>query len=141
MTSKPTSSRRGLAMVMVVTCLIVFAIVFGVLTKLCFAERSQARAEERRLRAVWLAESGLERAWSKLSASKSYAGETWEIPARTLHGPDGAVVRIAVETVAGKPEWRRVTATADTPREGTSRARQTRSADIDLNAFVPGDAS
>jgi hypothetical protein len=128
-------------MVMVIACLIVFAIVFGVLTKLGLAARSQARAEERRLRAAWLAESGLERAWARLSASKSYAGETWEIPAETLRGPDAAVVRIVVEDVPGKAGTRRVSAQADYPREGTSRARQSRTAEMTFTDNIEGDAS
>ena len=122
--------RRGAALLMAVTCVALLVLVFGTLMRTGFAARGQARAQERRTRALWLAESGLERAWSKLSASADYRGETWELSAETLHGRDGAVVRIVVEPM---DNGLRVTSRADSPREGTSRARQTRSAFFPVN--------
>lgn len=130
---------RGAVLIMVIVCLFVLTIVFGVLVKLAFAERKQARAAERRLQAIWLAESGLERAWAKLSASGAYLGETWEIPAESLRSRDGAVVRIVVERVDGDSRRRRVTARADFPREGPSRARETRTTEISVNEPAPGE--
>ncbi len=120
--------RRGFALVMAVLCLTILVMVFGALSRMALAERGQARAEERRLRAGWLAEAGLERAWAKLAKSPAYSGETWALSAEMLRGRDGAIVRIAIEPLKDDPRHLKVTAKADYPGEGTSRARQTRSA-------------
>jgi hypothetical protein len=118
--------RSGVALVMAILCLTILLMVFGSLTRMAFAERGQVRAEERRLRAGWLAESGLERAWARHSLSPSYRGETWTLSPKTLGGRDGATVRILVEPVRDDPSHLRVSARADYPSDGVSRARQTR---------------
>ena len=121
--------RRGIALVLSVVCMSILVIVFGTLTRHGHGRsRGQARAEERRLRAGWLAESGLERAWVKLAATPSYPGETWNLTAESLRGRDPASIRITVDPIPGDPRHVLVTSRADFPREGTSRARQTRSA-------------
>ena len=140
MKARRNRTPRGVALLVVVGCLAVMVLVFGALIKVGIAERQEARAEETRLRAAWLAESGLERAWAKLAEKADYSGETWELPAETLQGHDAAVVHIAVESVAGKSERRRVTARADYPRDGTSRARQTRVVEMNIIATASGDS-
>ena len=119
------SSRRGVALLFAVACLSLLVIVFGSMFRLGFAERGQARREERRVRALWLAESGLEKTWAKLSANQEYRGETWELSAETLGGPDSASVLVTVEPIG---DQYRVTSRADVPRVGSSRVRQTRTA-------------
>ena len=117
------SSRRGVALLFAVACLSLLVLVFGSMFRLGFAERGQARREERRVRALWLAESGLERAWAKLSAHPEYRGETWELSAETLGGPEAAALLVTVEPIDDRY---RVTSRADVPRSGSSRVRQTR---------------
>ncbi len=117
--------RRGLALLMAIACVAMLVLVFGSLMKLGFAGRAQVRSEERRLRAAWLAESGLERAWAKLSTDPDYRGESWELSAETLDGKDAAIVRIVVEP---RGDDLRVTSRADYPHKSTTRARQTRTA-------------
>lgn len=119
---------RGLALPMAVVCLTVLTIVFGILTRQALSARRAARAEERRLRAGWLAESGLERAWARLAADPGYRGETWDLSAEALKDHHGAAVVIAVEPVSGDDEHLRVTARADFPRDVDAHARQTRTA-------------
>ncbi|MDB5351531.1 MAG: hypothetical protein JWN86_2778 [Planctomycetota bacterium] len=140
MRASPKKTRRGVALLMVVACLAVLAIVLGVLLRIGVAERRQSLASERRLRATWLAESGLERAWAGLSRSRDYGGETWDLSPETLHGRDGALVVIAVERIPGSPDRRKVTARADYPREGSSRVRQTRTTVMNLTATAPGES-
>ncbi len=111
---------------MALVALAFLAIVFAILMKLSLSERQQARNEERRLQASWLAESGLDRAWAKFSESPDYRGETWQISAETLRGRDAASVRITIEPLERAPGHVRVTSRADFPRDGSSRARQTR---------------
>ena len=119
-------SRRGAALLMAVVVMGFLLMVLMVLLKLCLAERRQSRFEENRMRASWLAESGLERAWAKLATSPNYRGERWEISAESLRSHDPAVVKIEVEPIAGDTGRVRVTSQADYPREGPSRTRQTR---------------
>ena len=124
---------RGAALLMAMACLAMLSIVFGILLKVGSAERTQARTEENRLRAGWLAESGLERAWAKLSGSPDYRGETWKISPEAMRGRHGAVVAITVQPAPGEPGRFVVTARADYPAEGTARARQTRIAEFTPN--------
>jgi hypothetical protein len=134
-----SSRRRGIVLVLSVVCMSILVIVFGTLTRMAMMERSQARSEERRLRAGWLAESGLERAWVKLAGSPTYPGETWNLTAESLRGRDPAIIRITVDPIPGDPRHVRVTSRADYPREGSSRARQTRTAIFAAkNSTTPG---
>ena len=121
-----SKSRRGAALLMAVVLLTFMLMVLTVLLKLSLAERRQSRFEENRLRASWLAESGLERAFAKLAASPEYRGERWEIAAESLRSRNSAIVKIDVEPIPGDTGRVRVTSRADYPREGPSRARQTR---------------
>lgn len=120
--------RRGVVLIMALITLGFLAVVFAILLKASVSQRRQARLEERRLQASWLAESGLERAWAKLAETSDYRGETWQVPAESLRSRDAASVRITVEPLEREPGRVRVTSRADYPREGTSRARQTRTA-------------
>jgi Tfp pilus assembly protein PilX len=131
---------RGGTLLIVVVCLAVMVLVFGALVRMGLAEKARSLAEERKLRAAWLAESGLERAWAKLGESGSYAGETWALSAETLRGRDPAVVRIDVEPIEGRAGRLRVTARADYPRDGTSRVRQTRVVEMNRPITVPGES-
>ena len=140
MNARKKRKPRGGVLLLVVVCLSVMALVFGSLVKISVAERAGARSEERRLRAEWLAESGLERAWAKLADDKDYAGETWELSAAMLRGLDPGVVRIRVDSLAGKVGRRRVTAQADYPRDSGTRARQTRVIEINVPATASGDS-
>jgi len=126
--------RRGLALLMAIACVALLVLVFSTLMKLGFAGRGQVRSEERRLRAAWLAESGLERAWAKLSTDPEYRGESWELPAETLGGTDAAIVRIVVEP---RGDHLQVTSRADYPHQSTSRARQTRIALFPVDPNTP----
>ncbi len=134
MRSLRPSPRRGVALVLAVTCLFVLTIVLGSLIRMGVSERRQARAEERLLRAVWLAESGLERAWARLSEMPDYRGETWEILAESLGGDQPAVVTIVAEPVPNAPARRLVRVQANYPSSGSSRARHTRTIEFDLPA-------
>src|SRR4051812_24270557 len=97
-------ARRGAVTVFVLICLIVITIISGVLLRIGLFERRRIRAEERRLQAEWLVESGLERGARRLAGSRGeYRGETWDIPASELGGQDPARVTITVEPVASEP--------------------------------------
>ena len=133
MRTSSRTHRRGVAMVATIATLTLMIFVFVALLRLGLAEKAQVRAEERRMRASWLAESGLERAVARLNAARDYPGETWEIAAEELGGRDPAVVLIRVEPIADRPGARRVSARADYPRDASSRARQTKTTVIERN--------
>ena len=73
---------RGLTVVAVLICLFVLTIVSGAVLKVGFARRELARAQERRLQAIWLVESGVQRARARLAQDRDYRGETWSLAAR-----------------------------------------------------------
>lgn len=124
--------RRGAAIIPVLVCFILIMLISAALLQLVFAERGLDRQEERRLQAEWLAEAGLERAAARLSASRDYKGETWEVAADDLGGKDAGRLTIAVETPKDEQALRRVIVQADYPTVPERRARQRRSLVIDL---------
>ncbi len=132
-------NRRGAVLLTVLICLVIALAVGGAVLRTGLARRGQARAEERRLQADWLAESGLERASAQLAEAPDYAGETWQVPASDLGGRDDGSVTIAVEAVEGHPRRRLVRARADYPRDPSRRARVSKQATIDLAPEPSGD--
>jgi type II secretory pathway component PulK len=132
-------NRRGSALLIALVCLIVITIVSGTLLRQGIQARGQLRAEERRLQARWLAESGLERAAARLADDAGYTGETWTISADALADPWPGQVTIAVAPVAGHPARRLVTVRADYPSGATLRARHSAQATIDRNSVPSGE--
>jgi hypothetical protein len=111
-----------LTAVAVLVCLIIITIMAGALLRVGLSQREQVKAQEHRLQAEWLAESGIERAAARLAADPGYKGETWEVAARDLDSTDDALVSITVEPAHGS-KGRQVRVQADYPRDPTRRAR------------------
>jgi type II secretory pathway pseudopilin PulG len=132
--SNDSIRRPGLVSVAVLIALIIIAIVSAGLLKVALARRAEVQAEERRLQAGWLAESGVERALARLSASGDYSGENWEIPPEDLGGRGPATVAIQVNPVAGQPDRRKVQVQADYPSGSTLRSRQSRDLIVQLKS-------
>ena len=124
--SSGRSRRRGLVSVAVLIGLIIIGLICAGLLKVALARRAEVALEERRVQAEWLAESGLERASSRLAASGEYRGETWEIPAEDLGGRGSAKVLIEIPPIADRLDHRKVRAQADYPTGSSLRTRQTR---------------
>jgi type II secretory pathway pseudopilin PulG len=118
--------RRALVSVAVLIALIIIAIIGAALLKVAFARRAEVMAQERRIQTAWLAESGLERASSRLAAAIDYTGETWEIPTEDLGGRGAGTVLIQVEKVADQPDRRKIRVQADYPANSGLRTRQSR---------------
>jgi hypothetical protein len=116
----------------VLVCFVLIMLICAALLQLVFAERGVSRQEERRLQAEWLAEAGLERAAARLSRTRDYTGETWDIAAEELGGRDPGHVIITVETPKGKPGQRNVTVKADYPLAAERRARLQRNMALEL---------
>jgi hypothetical protein len=120
------SSRRGLVSVAVLIGLIIIGLICAGLLKVALARRSEVGSEERRLQTEWLAESGLERAWSRLATSGDYSGETWEIPTADFGNRGAARVVIEIARVADQADHRKVRVQVDYPIGSNLRTRQTR---------------
>ena len=130
MTNRP--KRRGLASVAVLIALLIVGIICAALLKVGLARRDQVKMAERASQAGWLADSGLDRAASRLAQEAGYAGETWEVPAEDLGGRGAGSVAIGVEPVEGRPEKRKVRVVADYPSGSPSRARRTKVSIVDV---------
>jgi type II secretory pathway pseudopilin PulG len=128
-------------MIVVLVCLIVLAMMGGVLLRRGQAQRGQVEAEERRLQAEWLAEAGLERASARLAESPEYNGEIWELSPQDLSGRWPAQVLIEVSKVAGNPGRRQVRVRADYPLQESLRARQSKQTIVELDSSRVGEKS
>jgi hypothetical protein len=92
------------------------------------------RAEQQRLQADWLAESGLERAAAKLAADQNYSGETWEIAAADLGSGMAGAVTIVVAPHAGNATERKVSVEAVYPSDTSRVAKRSKQAILRVNA-------
>ena len=125
--------RRGTALIMALMCLVLLTMLLGSLLQTAVGQRKQMRFEERRLQAVWLAESAVERAAGRLAADRDYQGETWQITADELGGQFSAAVTISVRTPEDIPDRRLIAVEAHYPVDQTP-FRQTRQIAVDLPA-------
>jgi len=147
-------SRRALTTVAVLVCLIVITLIGAALLKVGLAQRNQVRAQEHRLQAEWLAESGLDRALGRLAADGNYPGEEWPIRAEDLSVPAGAapgqpsgspaqpaaMITITVDGVKENANRRRIRVQADYPLDPPARSRHTKQLLIDLEPEKAGVA-
>ena len=124
--------RRGAVLVMVLVCAMVALAILVSLVKLAAAGRRMVDQQSWQVQAVWLAESGLERAAWRLAADADYKGETWTLPADQLAAADAAVVQIRVETIPEQPNRRLVRVRADYPDHPTNRVRLSKQAVVEL---------
>jgi hypothetical protein len=91
--------------------------------RIALAERKGQSTDARRIQAVWLAESGLERAAASLATDPDYAGEVWKVSAGSLGGNHGGQVTIEVKAVPDQPGRRLVSVRADYPDDPRLRVR------------------
>jgi len=124
--------RHGGFAVVVLVCLLVAGMVLASLVKLAMLQDRQSGRDQWRLQAGWLADSGINRAASRLAGNPDYAGETWEVGSDRLGG-DGATVVIRVQNDKGGGRRRLVTAEAVFPAAGPEQARQTRQLFVSLS--------
>jgi type II secretory pathway component PulK len=95
-----SSPRRGAAALFVLLCLSIATIVATLLVKAAVVEKTYASRLALTHQADWLVEAGLNRAAAQLGRSRSYAGETWPLPAAQLDGSREATIHIDVKTDA-----------------------------------------
>jgi Tfp pilus assembly protein PilX len=127
------ADRRGLTLVAALVCLIVVGLICASLLRLAHAQRSQVRGLEHQAQAEWLAESGLDRAVTRLQDDRSYTGEMWSLAPDALGGRYPGVVRIVVSST-NSSTTRTIRVEADYPAGSgdEARARQSRTLIVDL---------
>jgi Tfp pilus assembly protein PilX len=123
---------RGAILVVLVVLVAVASVLSAAILRTALLRSQAVQSEARRVQAVWLAESGVERAAARLAADSKYAGETWNLAPEVIGGPDPAAVKIEVSAVAERPDSRLVRVQADYPVDPQQRARITKEQQIDL---------
>jgi hypothetical protein len=115
-------------MVLLVTivCVAVGTAVMFAIVKQALLSRRQADLEQYRAQALWLAESGMDRASARLAADPDYQGEEWLLPAGDLGGRDAGRVNIRVQPITSEPGVFQVRVVADYPVDVVERARKSK---------------
>ena len=126
--------RHGTVLVPALVALAVIALLGASVIRLARTAHDQLELDHQRRQAVWLAESGLERAAAQLAANRDYTGEIWSLSPDTMGAAEGGTVRIRVERVEGESNRRLVRVQADYPAESDHRARHSKQT---LVEFVP----
>ncbi|NLS97031.1 MAG: hypothetical protein GXX96_33260 [Planctomycetaceae bacterium] len=100
--ARPSPTRRGSILVIVLISLLVASMLGLGLIKTVLIHRRQSRVAGGQQQAVWLAEAGSQRAVRQLADDAKYKGEVWEVPAEVL-GPSRTAT-VSVEVVKRKGE-------------------------------------
>lgn len=114
------SSRRGVVLAAALVCLIVVTALGGLLLNATLGAQRQALRREHQLQALWLAESGAERARAALAESAEYRGESWQLEAEQLGGTYPALIAIQIEAGDG-PSAGRIVVEAAYPKDHPRR--------------------
>jgi type II secretory pathway pseudopilin PulG len=126
--------RLGAVLAMTLVCLLVVGSLGALLLRSAVQEVRQSRRHQQQLQTLWLVESGLDRALTRLAADAGYAGETWEILAAQLGGHGSAAVHITVEVLEDRPHWRRIDVRAVYPDDPIHRVVQQETIQVELLA-------
>ncbi len=123
--------RRGVLLLVVMVCLLLVSMIGGSLLKLGLAQRRQMRREQSRQQAIWLAESGIERAVARLRTDSEYSGEDWKLDDSDSIRGKPAVVKISVlrDESTGKIA---ISVVADYPRDTDQRVRISKQVEVGL---------
>lgn len=124
-------ARGGAALFAALAAAAIASLLVVMVLKAAVARHARLRDEAARLQAGWLAESGMDRAASRLAADAQYRGETWNLTAESLGARDPAKVQIEVARAPGRPERRAVRVVADYPDDPWRRVRITVEREID----------
>ncbi len=123
-TARRGACRPGMVLLVTIVCVAVGTAVMFAIVKQALLSRRQADLERYRAQALWLAESGVDRAAARLAADPAYPGEEWLLPAGDLGGRDAGRVSIRVEPIASEPGVFQVRVVADYPDDAVERARK-----------------
>lgn len=123
--------RNGLAMLIVIALVAVSALLLAGVMKSIVTHHRQTRLQHEHRQCRLLADAGLARAATLLSADAEYEGETWSLAKDETGYRDNARVEIKVErNDEGEAE---VIATATIPATGTPRVTNTERQKFPIN--------
>lgn len=125
-----TDSRTGAFMIVAMVCLVLASALLGTLLKMASLGRSQTKIEAAGLQAEWLAESGIERAASKLANDPDYQGERWNVSAEEFGGHYAG--RVVIEIAPAESGRKAIRVTAQYPADQTPSARRSKRVVISL---------
>lgn len=100
--------RSGVVLVAVLVALLVVSLISATIVRGLVVQHRQARIEQQRTQALWLAESAIDRAIAQLQADADYKGETWNVSqvADGIEASGQATIRI--QPVAGSTAQREI---------------------------------
>ena len=103
--------------------LVLMTIIGGTLLRWALMEHKLLAAREERSQALWLAESGTERAAAQLAQNQDYAGEKWLIDAAELPAGQAAIVEVRVSNIDGQPGRRSIDVDVEYPSDSKTPTR------------------
>lgn len=119
-----SSSRRpGAVLIMALVGLVLMTVIGGVLLRWALMEHKLLASREEQSQAVWLAETGIERAAAQLAQNADYAGEKCLIAAADLPADKAAVVQLRVSKIDGQPRRRSVDVDVEYPSDSKTPTR------------------
>lgn len=131
--------RAGAILALTMVCLLVVGLLASLTACSFLAQHRQAMRYERKLQAVWLAESAVQRARHRLSQMPEYSGETWKIEADVLGGQNSGRVEIQIEPVETEPAMRRVFIEAYYPDDEQQERRIVERRELLLKTVTNGE--
>ncbi len=114
--------RRAAALVVAMVVLLVLTLLGAELVRTLMLAHQRSRAADRETQALWLAESGVDRALAQLQADPQYDGETWQptIGERDADEADGVSCKVII-TIEQTGSSRQLRAQAYYPDHPTDR--------------------
>ncbi len=91
-----SSPRRAAVTVMVLVVLLLMALLVAQYVRRAVGDRRQMRQEFMSMQTQHLADAGELRAHAAIRATTEYTGETWQVPAGTIHQTNTGTVVITV---------------------------------------------
>jgi hypothetical protein len=105
---------------------VIAAAVVSTLARSALVAQRQFRTRTYEAQAMWLAESAIERAVTRLSEDANYRQETWTIGPEELGGTLGGTASIRVMSVSESPAELRIAVIAEYPNTPERRVRYRR---------------
>lgn len=114
--------RRAMALPLVLVCLAIAMLLGATLINGVLLNYRRTRSAEQQVQALWLADSGVQRARYMLEESPEYRGEVWKVAAADLGGSAAAVVTIEIVRDEEDQTKQTIVIEAVYPNDGQHRA-------------------
>lgn len=118
-------------MVVAIVALLLISTICFSLVRWALAATQQAERQQWRVQSVWLAESALSNATTRLRDDPDYAGQAWNSGEITGRMPSSRV-RLQIKTDPNDKRRRIIDAIADVPDDPTDRVRTQRTLNLTL---------